>query len=218
MATQSPNETKAITIEVYANKLEEFFASLAYIKLNYMKSSADAEILKATKKLADSIHCNDIIRDKPELYIQQAQIVFSALFRYLEKSEKDSRIKIDNLYKQNELLFKQNETLTNKNEEYIKLTRKKFENHFADWKNHLKAGFVITCIGDDGKFTYKRSRIGNSLPDKAVETILNQTESEVYVGILRNGLGDETIACIANDTHEVREELGIDFEDKEANQ
>jgi len=46
------------------------------------------------------------------------------------------------------------------------------------WKNHLKAGFVITCIGDDGKFTYKRSRIGNSLPDKAVETILNQTESE----------------------------------------
>lgn len=46
------------------------------------------------------------------------------------------------------------------------------------WKNHLKAGFVITCIGDDGKFTYKRSRIGNSLPDRAVETILNQTENE----------------------------------------
>ena len=46
------------------------------------------------------------------------------------------------------------------------------------WKNHLKAGFVITCIGDDGKFTYKRSRIGNSLPDRAAETILNQTESE----------------------------------------
>jgi len=46
------------------------------------------------------------------------------------------------------------------------------------WKKNLKAGLVITCIGDDGKFTYKRSRIGNSLPDRVVETILNQTESE----------------------------------------
>lgn len=49
------------------------------------------------------------------------------------------------------------------------------------WKNHLKAGFVITCIGDNGKFTYKRSRIGNSLPDRAVETILNQTETDFNI-------------------------------------
>jgi aminopeptidase-like protein len=46
------------------------------------------------------------------------------------------------------------------------------------WKKHLKAGLVITCIGDNGKYTYKRSRIGNSLTDRAVETILNQTETE----------------------------------------
>ncbi len=39
--------------------------------------------------------------------------------------------------------------------------------------------------------------------------VLNQTESEVYTDILRDGLGDETIACIANDTPQVREELGI---------
>ncbi len=49
------------------------------------------------------------------------------------------------------------------------------------WKKNLKAGFVVTCIGDDGKFTYKRSRIGNSLPDKIVETILNQTENEFNI-------------------------------------
>jgi len=49
------------------------------------------------------------------------------------------------------------------------------------WKKHLKAGFVITCIGDFGKFTYKRSRIGNSLPDRVVETILNQTETEFNI-------------------------------------
>lgn len=46
------------------------------------------------------------------------------------------------------------------------------------WKKNLQAGFVVTCIGDAGKFTYKKSRRGNSLPDRVVETILNQTESE----------------------------------------
>lgn len=39
--------------------------------------------------------------------------------------------------------------------------------------------------------------------------ILNQTEREVYEDILRDGLGDETIACIAEDIQGVREELGI---------
>lgn len=39
--------------------------------------------------------------------------------------------------------------------------------------------------------------------------VLNQTESEVYEDILRDGLGDTTIACIADDTPQVREELGI---------
>ena len=39
--------------------------------------------------------------------------------------------------------------------------------------------------------------------------ILAQTERELYEDILRDGLGDTTIACIANDTPQVREELGI---------
>ncbi|MED7787519.1 DUF4910 domain-containing protein [Francisella sp. 19X1-34] len=46
------------------------------------------------------------------------------------------------------------------------------------WKNNLEAGFVVTCIGDPGKFTYKKSRIGNSLPDRAAEIVLRQTERE----------------------------------------
>ncbi len=44
-----------------------------------------------------------------------------------------------------------------------------------DLKSNLDAGFVITCIGDPGEFTYKRSRRGNALPDRAAETILSQT-------------------------------------------
>jgi len=48
-------------------------------------------------------------------------------------------------------------------------------------KKHLSAGFVVTCIGDPGKFTYKRSRNGNTLSDRVVETVLKQTEKEYII-------------------------------------
>lgn len=45
-------------------------------------------------------------------------------------------------------------------------------------KEKIKAGYVITCIGDPGKFTYKRSRRGNTLADRAAEYVLTQTEKD----------------------------------------
>ncbi|MFZ1357394.1 MAG: DUF4910 domain-containing protein, partial [Saprospiraceae bacterium] len=42
-------------------------------------------------------------------------------------------------------------------------------------------GFVITCIGDPGVFTYKKSRRGDALPDRAAEIILSQTESNFNI-------------------------------------
>jgi aminopeptidase-like protein len=48
-------------------------------------------------------------------------------------------------------------------------------------KKNLIAGFVLTCIGDEGNFTYKKSRIGNALPDRAVDVILKQTEKEFSI-------------------------------------
>ena len=36
----------------------------------------------------------------------------------------------------------------------------------------LAAGYVVTCIGDPGAFTYKRSRRGDSLADRAAEHVL----------------------------------------------
>lgn len=36
----------------------------------------------------------------------------------------------------------------------------------------LVAGYVVTCIGDPGPFTYKRSRRGDSLADRAAEHVL----------------------------------------------
>lgn len=36
----------------------------------------------------------------------------------------------------------------------------------------LAAGYVVTCVGDPGDFTYKRSRRGSSLADRAAEHVL----------------------------------------------
>jgi len=48
-------------------------------------------------------------------------------------------------------------------------------------KKKLGAGFVVTTIGDNGTFTYKRSRRGNSLADKAVELVLKQQEKDYTI-------------------------------------
>lgn len=63
------------------------------------------------------------------------------------------------------------------------------------WKENLVAGFVVTCIGDDGKFTYKKSRRGNSLPDEASIAILSQTEEDFnIIDFFPNG-SDERQYC-----------------------
>ncbi len=63
------------------------------------------------------------------------------------------------------------------------------------WKRKLKAGFVVTCIGDPGMFTYKRSRRGNSLPDRAAELILRQTVSEYNIHNFFPSGSDERQYC-----------------------
>jgi aminopeptidase-like protein len=63
-------------------------------------------------------------------------------------------------------------------------------------KKYLRAGFVITCIGDKGDFTYKKSRIGNALPDRAVELLLKQTEDNYrIVDFFPSGGSDERQYC-----------------------
>jgi aminopeptidase-like protein len=63
-------------------------------------------------------------------------------------------------------------------------------------KEHLKAGFVITCIGDDGPFTYKKSRIGNAMPDRIVELLLEQTETTYHIlDFFPDGGSDERQYC-----------------------
>jgi aminopeptidase-like protein len=40
-------------------------------------------------------------------------------------------------------------------------------------KENLIAGYVITCVGDSGELTFKQSRRGDTLADRAVENVLN---------------------------------------------
>ncbi|MFQ5470218.1 MAG: DUF4910 domain-containing protein [Gammaproteobacteria bacterium] len=47
--------------------------------------------------------------------------------------------------------------------------------------NNIKHGLVVVCVGDNGKFTYKKSRQDNSEIDKIVLNILNRTESDYNV-------------------------------------
>jgi len=45
----------------------------------------------------------------------------------------------------------------------------------------IKHGLVLSCLGDPGKFTYKRSRRGDVEIDRAVEYMLTHSESEFNI-------------------------------------
>lgn len=50
-----------------------------------------------------------------------------------------------------------------------------------DLRKKMIAGYVVTCIGDNGPFTYKRSRRKNTITDRAAELILKQTETDYKI-------------------------------------
>ena len=62
-------------------------------------------------------------------------------------------------------------------------------------KKRLRAGYQITCAGDRGKFTYKRSRRGNSLADRAACEVL-KTEGAHHIVAFDPAIGsDERQYC-----------------------
>ncbi len=48
-------------------------------------------------------------------------------------------------------------------------------------KEKLKAGYVLTCIGDNGSFSYKRSRSGKTVADRCAEYVLNNSNKKFNV-------------------------------------
>lgn len=53
--------------------------------------------------------------------------------------------------------------------------------HGEKLKEKLAAGYVVTCIGDSGSFTYKKSRSGNSLADRAAKLVLEQSGNDFLI-------------------------------------
>lgn len=67
--------------------------------------------------------------------------------------------------------------------------------HGAELRERLRAGYVLTCIGNDQPFTLKRSRRGDTLADRAAEYILRQREDTRFVDFFPDGGSDERQYC-----------------------
>jgi len=62
-------------------------------------------------------------------------------------------------------------------------------------KEKLVAGYVVTCIGDPGAFTYKKSRRGNTLADRVAEHVLSYSEKPYQIVDWYPGGSDERQYC-----------------------
>jgi len=62
-------------------------------------------------------------------------------------------------------------------------------------KKHMQAGYVLTCVGDPGNFTYKRSKRKTSAADRAAEHILKHTGKNHRVIEFSVGGSDERQYC-----------------------
>jgi aminopeptidase-like protein len=67
--------------------------------------------------------------------------------------------------------------------------------HLDHLKKHIKAGFVITCVGDDNNYSLLKSRYGNTLADRAAEHLLRHKHSDFKTySFLKRG-SDERQYC-----------------------
>jgi aminopeptidase-like protein len=62
-------------------------------------------------------------------------------------------------------------------------------------RQHLAAGYVVTCVGLDTHFTYKRSRRGDSLADSAAIAALNEIGADFRVRDFAPTGSDERQYC-----------------------
>jgi aminopeptidase-like protein len=62
-------------------------------------------------------------------------------------------------------------------------------------KRHLKAGVVVTCVGDSGRFHYKPSRRGGSVGDRAADLVLRRQSLAPYRLLPYRPVSDERQYC-----------------------
>jgi aminopeptidase-like protein len=64
-------------------------------------------------------------------------------------------------------------------------------------KEKMDAGYVMTCVGHEGKFNYKRSKQGNTIADRIAEHILKFSGAEYSIRDFSVGGSDERQYCSA---------------------
>jgi aminopeptidase-like protein len=64
-------------------------------------------------------------------------------------------------------------------------------------REHMTAGYVVTCVGDAGPYTYKRSRNGDTLADRAAIHVISQTDGieKVFLDFVPDRGSDERQYC-----------------------
>lgn len=67
--------------------------------------------------------------------------------------------------------------------------------HGEHLKTHMEAGYVLTCLGDNGDFTYKKSRQGNARADRMALRILEQQNVPHKIEDFWPGGSDERQFC-----------------------
>ena len=69
-------------------------------------------------------------------------------------------------------------------------------NNLKDLKKSVKAGFVVSCVGDRGDPSFGASRMGNTYADNLIESILiHNTKSFKKYKFLENGGSDDRQYC-----------------------
>lgn len=70
--------------------------------------------------------------------------------------------------------------------------------HMKEMQRNIKAGFVVTCVGDNNEYSYVASRKGNTLADKVLRHVLDlQTKTYKQYTFLQRG-SDERQYCSPN--------------------
>lgn len=67
--------------------------------------------------------------------------------------------------------------------------------HGKDLREKMHAGYVLTCLGDAGPFTFKRSRNGHRRADRIAERVLRQSGAAFQVEDFWPGGSDERQYC-----------------------
>ncbi len=69
------------------------------------------------------------------------------------------------------------------------------EDNLENLKANLVGGLICTCVGHSGQFTYKSSRNGNSLIDRAVRSVFDKSQKEIVYREFSPSGSDERQYC-----------------------